>query len=90
MIWLLYLVAALFLLDALRMRGRVNALRILDAADTAASTTYQVIAAPGVTVSDATRRAACAYAAAHNVDVLDLVGRLEITQLGLVTAKVVK
>ena len=75
MIWLLYLVAALFLLDALRMRGRVNALRILDAADTAASTTYQVIAAPGVTVSDATRRAACAYAAAHNVDVLDLVPR---------------
>ena len=73
MTYVLYVLAALLVLDALRLRGRVTALPVLAPSDE--PPTHEVIAAPGVTVSDATRRAASAYMRAHGVDVLDLVPR---------------
>jgi len=69
----LYLLAAVFVLDALRMRARVGKLPVLAPTDEPA--THEVIAAPGVTVADETRRAASAYMRAHRLDVLDLIPR---------------
>ena len=73
MTYVLYALAALLVLDALRLRGRVSALPVLAPSDE--PPTHDVIAAPGVTVGDATRRAASAYMRAHGLDVLDLVPR---------------
>ena len=71
--WALYALALALLLDALRMRGRIGALSILARSDEPA--THRIIAAPGVTVDDATHRAASAFARAARLDVLDLVPR---------------
>ena len=69
----LYVLAAIFVLDALRMRARVGKLPVLAQTDDAP--THDVISAPGVTVADTTRRAASAYMRAHQLDVLDLIPR---------------
>ena len=75
MIWIVLpaLVALLLLVDAVRMRLRADQLAILAPSDEA--TAYEVVAAPGVTVDEATRRAASAYARAHGVELLDLIPR---------------
>ena len=75
MIWIVLpaLVALLLLVDAVRMRLRADQLAILAPSDEAAA--YEVVAAPGVTVDEATRRAASAYARAHGVELLDLIPR---------------
>jgi hypothetical protein len=71
MTYVMYAFAAVLLLDALRLRGRVRALAVLAPSD--APATHVAVAAPGVTVPDATLRAASAYMRAHDLDVLDLV-----------------
>ena len=73
MTYALYALAVVLVLDALRLRGRVARLPVLAASDEPA--THEAIAAPGVTVADATLRAASAYMRAHAVEVLDLVPR---------------
>ena len=73
MSWLLYALALVLLLDAIRMRRRIAAMGLLCASDEPVAATHRIIAAPGVTVDDATRRAASAYANAHAVDVVDIV-----------------
>jgi hypothetical protein len=69
----MYALAALLVLDALRLRGRVDKLPVLAASD--AAPTHDVVAPPGVTVSEATHRAASAYMREHGLEVLDLVPR---------------
>ncbi|HUJ57470.1 MAG TPA: class I SAM-dependent methyltransferase [Kofleriaceae bacterium] len=69
----MYAIIALLLVDALRMRGRAGGLPVLHPSDQ--PPTHQVIAAPGVTVGDATLRAASAYMRTNQLDVLDLVPR---------------
>jgi SAM-dependent methyltransferase len=69
----LYALAALLVLDALRLRGRVGRLGVLVASDERAS--HVVVAAPGVTIDDATARAASAYMRDHGVEVLELLPR---------------
>jgi len=64
---------ALIILDALRMRGRLGALEALPPSDQAPSSQHRFIAAPGVELDAATRRAASAWAERHGKDVVDLV-----------------
>src|SRR6185436_8146911 len=71
MMYLLYIVAALLVLDAFRMRGRTGALAKLSPSDEPA--THELVLAPGAVVDDATHRAASAFARANQLDVLDLV-----------------
>ncbi len=67
------LLALVWLLDALRLRGRLAALPALapGAADPPADD-FVLAAAPGVTIDEATRRAAAAHARQQGIDVLDL------------------
>ena len=74
MSYVLYLLAAILLLDAFRMRGRVGKLAVLEPTD-AAPTGYRAIAAPGIELDPATVRAAAAYARTHELAVLDLIPR---------------
>ena len=71
MTYVLYALAALLVLDAIRMRGRAGAIAKLAPSDEPA--THEVLTAPGVTIDDATLRAASAYAREHQLTVLDLV-----------------
>jgi SAM-dependent methyltransferase len=73
MTWLLAALIVILVLDTARMRGRVAALVELAPADTPPAATHRFLVAPGVTIDDATRRAASAHARAHQLDVLDLV-----------------
>jgi SAM-dependent methyltransferase len=73
MTYVLYALAAILLLDTLRMRARAGKLAVLAPSDEPAS--HRVIAAPGVTIDEATHRAASAFARANQLDVLDIVPR---------------
>ena len=76
MMVLLILLTAVIVLDALRMRARIGKVATLATpAPGDAATGFRVFAAPGVTVDDATARAAAAYARDHGIDVLDLIPR---------------
>jgi len=74
MSYVLYLLAAILLLDAFRMRGRVGKLAVLEPSDEP-PTGYRVITAPGIELQPETLRAAAAYARAHDLALLDLVPR---------------
>jgi SAM-dependent methyltransferase len=63
----------LFLADALRLRGRVAALTPLAPSDEPVSEGHRFIVAAGVTLDEATRRAASAHARAVDLEALDLV-----------------
>ena len=71
--WLCGILVALFVLDGLRLRARLSALRRLPSSHEPFSMDYRVIAAPGVTVDDDTARAAIVWARDHKLKVLDLV-----------------
>ena len=73
MTWLLIALTLLLLSDALRMRRRISEIDVLAASDAPVAAEHQIIAAPGVVIDEPTRRAASAFAASHQVDVLDLV-----------------
>ena len=73
MSYLMIALVLVFVMDAIRLRRHVGALHVLEPSD--ATPGHQVIAAPGVTVDDATTRAASAYARERGIDVLDLVPR---------------
>lgn len=76
MIWVLVALSLLLFVDSLRMRGRMSAFETLPAAPEAVDEDgFHVIAAPGVTVDDATRRAAIGFARDQHLDVIDLVPR---------------
>ncbi|MCA9674776.1 MAG: class I SAM-dependent methyltransferase [Myxococcales bacterium] len=75
MIWIAVALIVLLLLDAGRMRGRLGALPTLPPSDQPPDPGHRFLVAPGVTVDDATRRAASAWARAEGVDVVDLVPR---------------
>jgi len=73
-IWVIGLLLTLFVLDALRLRGRLAALKVLPAtADSPSGQPFELRTAPNVTVSDETRAAACAHAEANGLTVVDLV-----------------
>ena len=75
MIWVVGLLALLLVADALRMRGRLGALRALPASDEPVADDHAFVTAPGVVLDEATRRAASAHARAEGLDVVDLVPR---------------
>ena len=74
MSYVLYLLAAILLLDAFRMRGRVGKLAVLEPSDDP-PTGYRVITAPGIELEPETIRAAAAYARTHDLALLDLIPR---------------
>jgi ubiquinone/menaquinone biosynthesis C-methylase UbiE len=67
--------AALWLADGLRLRQRARSLPVLPTSDAAPTEDHVFLVRPGVTLDESTRRAASAYASAHDLDVLDLVPR---------------
>jgi ubiquinone/menaquinone biosynthesis C-methylase UbiE len=67
------LLAALWALDALRLRRHAKALRVLPPSDEPESPEHVFLVRPGVELDDATRRAASAYARREALEVLDLV-----------------
>jgi hypothetical protein len=73
LIWLWAVVAFLFLVDALRVRGRIAQVPVLAPSDEPASPEHRFLVAPGVVLDDATRRAASAHARKAKLSVLDLV-----------------
>lgn len=73
MIWLWLAVAALLGLDGLRMRARIGAIAVLAPSDEPVSPSHRFIAAPGVTLDEATRRAVSAHARSARLEVVELV-----------------
>jgi 2-polyprenyl-3-methyl-5-hydroxy-6-metoxy-1,4-benzoquinol methylase len=67
--------AALFSFDTVRMRKRASALAVLEPSDEPVSASHVFLVRPGVTLDEATRRAASAHARKHGLDVVDLVPR---------------
>jgi SAM-dependent methyltransferase len=65
--------ALLLALDVRKVRARSKAIPVLAPSDEPASPDHRFLVAKGVTVDDATRRAASAHARAHGLGVLDLV-----------------
>lgn len=87
MSWVLGILAAIFLLDALRMRGRLAGLRPLGADE--GDGPLVVAAAPGADVDDATRRAAAGHMQREGLRSLDLVPRDLPAQRALALAALV-
>ncbi len=73
LIWLWAVLALLFVVDALRVRGRLGAIPSLAPSEEPVSPEHVFLVAPGVTLDEATRRAASAHARANKLGVLDLV-----------------
>jgi SAM-dependent methyltransferase len=73
MIYVLGALVLLLVFDSVRMRARIGKLAVLTPSDEPASPDYEIITAPGVTLDEATRRAATNYARAHELAVLDLI-----------------
>jgi SAM-dependent methyltransferase len=67
------LLALLWLFDAMRVRGRAKAMAALMPSDEPASDSHVFLVRPGVTIDDATKRAASAHARKSGIEVLDLV-----------------
>jgi ubiquinone/menaquinone biosynthesis C-methylase UbiE len=65
--------AALWLLDGLRLRGRARSLTVLPESSEVERNDHVFLIRPGVKLDESTRRAASAYANANDLDVLDLV-----------------
>ena len=65
--------ALLLALDVRKVRARMAAIPVLAPSDDPPSPDHRFLVAKGVTVDDATRRAASAHARAHHLGVLDLV-----------------
>jgi SAM-dependent methyltransferase len=76
MTWVLVALVVLYLADVGRMRRRLSALSVLPAtADAEPAAEHRFIVAPGVTLADATRRAASAFARERRLELVDLVPR---------------
>jgi SAM-dependent methyltransferase len=65
--------ALLLALDVLKVRRRVAAMPVIPPSDEPVSEGHRFLLAKGVTLDEATRRAASAHARAHGIAVLDLV-----------------
>lgn len=70
LIWVL--LAVLLLLDAFRIRGRVDAIRSLADTSDPVSPEHRFITGVGVVLDEATKRAASAFARENKLDLLDL------------------
>jgi SAM-dependent methyltransferase len=82
MSWLLVALAIVFVLDGLRMRRRIGALAVLTPSDEPVSPDHRFLAAPGVRLDEATRRAASHHARVQGLDVLEIVpGDLPMPQI---------
>jgi SAM-dependent methyltransferase len=83
------LLAALWALDGLRLRGHARALRVLGPSDEAVSPEHVFLVRPGVELDEATKRAASAHARQNGLEVLDLVAPDIATWRALVLASTI-
>jgi SAM-dependent methyltransferase len=67
--------AALWALDAARLRRRASALRTLEPSDDPVADEHGFVVGPGVVLDESVRRAASAFARTHGLEVLDLIPR---------------
>ncbi len=67
------LLGGLFLLDALRLRGKLRALPVLAASAPAGGDSWALLVAPGAALTPETRAEAAAFADAEGLQLLDLV-----------------
>ncbi len=67
------ILTALFLLQILELRGRLRAIPVLPPAEGPLRPEHRLLVAQGVELPDAVKSAASAYAAAHDLQVLDLI-----------------
>ncbi len=67
------ILAALWLLDGFRLRRRLAGLPVLRPSEEPAAADHRFVSAPGVSVDEATRRAASAHARREGLDLLGLV-----------------
>jgi SAM-dependent methyltransferase len=72
-IWIWAVIAALLVLDAIRVRGRASAIAVLPTTDAKTSDDHVFLVAPGVTLDEATKRRASEFARQNKLGVLDLV-----------------
>jgi SAM-dependent methyltransferase len=70
--WIWYLAAAIWVLDALRMRVRIKSIPVVPPADHGDTTGYGVVNA-AATVDDRTRAAAAAFARRERIGLIDLI-----------------
>lgn len=89
MTWVLGVLIALFVLDSLRMRGRLSALARIDTDATDGGDDFSLVAADGVELDDASRDAAVAHARKNQLQVLDLVPERTSTTRALAIAQLV-
>jgi SAM-dependent methyltransferase len=73
MSWLWYLMAVLWVLDALRMRTRLAAIPVLPHSNEPPSPKHRFFAAPDAKLTEETRSAASAWATAQKLELLDLI-----------------
>jgi len=71
--WLLYILAAIFILDAIKMRGRLSKIGLLPDDRDGATADHLVVHGEAVELSDEVRERAETYATANELDVVDLV-----------------
>ncbi len=88
MTYVLYLLVAVLVLDSFKMRGRIGKLAVLAPSD-AAPAGFRIYAAPGVTVTSETLRAAATYARDHQVELVDLIPKNVSTMRSLGFAQLV-
>ncbi|HEV7558548.1 MAG TPA: class I SAM-dependent methyltransferase [Kofleriaceae bacterium] len=70
---MLYALAAIFILDSLRMRGRLSALAVAPPSGDEVSANHRFVTAPGVALDDTTQRAVSAWARTNGLDLVDIV-----------------
>jgi SAM-dependent methyltransferase len=70
--WIWYAIAALWIVDALRMRARLKAIPVLPPSDAPAGEDFAVVSIPDVEVDERTRRSAATFAREQNLALLDL------------------
>jgi SAM-dependent methyltransferase len=88
-IWVLGALGLLLLADALRLRARLSALAVLAPSDEPIAAEHRFLVAPGVSLDEATRRAASDHARREGLEVLDLVPLDLRTRDALALAQVV-
>jgi SAM-dependent methyltransferase len=81
--WIWYIIAALWVVDAMRMRVRLKAIPVLPPSDTPAGEEFAFVAIPDVDVDERTKMSAASFARDRHLDLLDLIPATTPTLLAM-------
>jgi SAM-dependent methyltransferase len=87
--WIWYVIAAVFLIDALRLRVRLKAIPVLRPSDAPPPGEYAFVSIPGVDIDERTRASAATYAREQDLAVVDLIPSDAPTLLAMGIAQIV-